>query len=306
MSVGRPNRLKAGDKVRLVSPASTPYPDDVASTVGYLESLGLRVQVGRHAFDRFGLFAGTDEARLADFNEALRDPETRAIIATQGGRGAYRIADGLDFEAARHDPKPLVGFSEITILHMALLRHGGVAGVHGAAWDERFDRSSTESFRKALFRSEAVVLRSDEAEPTARLSTGGKATGVLIGGNQDMLAAASGWMLPGFDGVILLLEAVGLTRGQLDRQLTMLRKTGAFSGIVGVAVGQYTDCGRVAGDEKNWGYVDILRDQLSRYDVPVLGGLRVGHGNAPVAVPVGTRATLDAAAGTLEVDAAVT
>lgn len=304
-NVVNPNRLKVGDKVRLISPASTPDPDSVASAAKYLESLGLHVQVGRHALDRFGLFAGTDEARLADLDDALRDPETRAIIATRGGRGAYRIADGLDFEAARRDPKLLVGFSEITILHMALLRHGGIAGVHGAAWDDGFDRSSAESFRNALFRSDAVTLRSEEDEPTAALSIEGTATGLLIGGNQDMLATASGWMLPELDGAILLLEAVGLPRGQLDRQLTMLRKSGALSGIVGVAVGQYTDCGRMGGTDGNWGCLDILRDQLGRLDVPVLGGLRIGHGSRPLAVPIGTRAIMNASAGTLEVEAAV-
>jgi muramoyltetrapeptide carboxypeptidase len=90
-----------------------------------LESWGLRVQLARNIFNRcsrLNYLAGTDEERLADFNEALRDPEVRAIIATRGGKGAYRIADKLDFGAARADPKFVVGFSEITILHLALWR----------------------------------------------------------------------------------------------------------------------------------------------------------------------------------------
>ena len=122
-----PIRLKAGDKVCLVSPLSTPDRASVTSTVEYLQTLGLEVQIGRHIFDQFGLFAGTDEARLADLNKALRDPDAKAILATRGGRGAYRIADQLEFEAASKSPKVLVGFSEI--LQLALFKHCGIAGV---------------------------------------------------------------------------------------------------------------------------------------------------------------------------------
>ena len=300
-----PKRLKAGDKVCLVSPASAPDRIKVAACVEYLQQLGLIVEVGEHVFDEFGLFAGTDEARLADFNNALRDPDVRAIFATRGGRGAYRIADKLDTEAARQAPKILVGFSEITILHLALYKNCRIPGIHGAVWDDDFSVESAESFRKAIFTNDAVMVCQDHDEPTHTLTTRGKANGVLLGGNQDMLATSAGWMLPDMKGAILLLEAVGLQRGQIDRQLTMLRKTGALSGLAGIAIGQYTDCGRANSEDGSWGFVDILRDQLERLNVPILGGLRIGHGDRPIAVPVGTMATLDADAGTLLVEAAV-
>jgi muramoyltetrapeptide carboxypeptidase len=90
------------------------------------------VTVGKHAFDELGYLAGTDEDRLADVNDVLRDPDTTAIIATRGGKGAYRIADQLDFAAAARHPKLLVGFSEITILQLALWKHCRLPGVHGA------------------------------------------------------------------------------------------------------------------------------------------------------------------------------
>ena len=84
----------------------------MAESVEVLESWGLRVDVGRHVLDEWGYMAGRDEDRLADLNDAFRDPTVRAIIATRGGAGAYRIADGVDFDAVRADPKPLVGFSD--------------------------------------------------------------------------------------------------------------------------------------------------------------------------------------------------
>src|SRR3546814_5562987 len=99
---------------------------------------GLRPGIGSHAFDGQSYRAGTDENRLADLNAALRDPGVRAVFATRGGKGAYRIADRLDLDALRRDPKPIVGFSDITVLHLAIARHAGVASIHGpmVSWDE--------------------------------------------------------------------------------------------------------------------------------------------------------------------------
>lgn len=192
----RPERLRVGDRVHLVSPASPPTAAALGATVEFLTSIGLDVQVGPHALDQHGYLAGTDEHRLDDINAALRDTRSRAVIATRGGKGAYRIADRLDFAAARAHRQLLVGFSEITILHLSLLRHGAIPSVHGAAWSKGFDSSSSASFHSALFTTDPVRLRSLPDEPTAPLTTSGTAHGRLIGGNQDMVATAAGWAFP--------------------------------------------------------------------------------------------------------------
>ena len=298
-------RLRTGDRVRLVSPASTPDEAYVESTVRHLEHLGLKVELGDHVFDRLGYLAGPDKARLQDFNDALNDPGLAAIIATRGGKGAYRIAPGLDFAAAKAHPKLLVGFSEITILHLALYKHCGLPGVHGAAWLPEFDQRAAASFHEATFTTHSIVVDSNPDESTYDLTTSGNASGKLIGGNQDLLATAAGWMLPEFNGAILLLEAFGLRLGQMDRQLTMLRNAGHLQGLRGIAVGQYTDCGTDATTQGDWDTNDVIGPLLRGLGVPILGGLPIGHGSAPVAVPIGTMARLDADAGTLTVDSAV-
>ncbi len=299
-------KLTAGDRVRLVSPASTPSRGDVDRMVANLARIGLRPELGEHVFDEYGYLAGRDDHRLADINDAFRDPGVRAIIATRGGKGAYRIADRLDFAAARQDPKLLVGFSEITILHLALLNEIGLAGLHGACWDaDVHGHASASSFERAVLTTDHVRICSDPLEPTAALTTAGRASGPLIGGNQDMLAISSGWALPNLDGAILLLEAFNLRLGHIDRQLTMLANSGALQGIAGVAVGQYTKCGTDDSTRGNWTEIDVLRDRLAELQVPVLGGLPIGHGDNPQAVPIGTPATLDATAGVLHVAPAV-
>lgn len=301
-----PPRLRRGDRVRLVSPASTPTAAAVAALESRLDGLGLEVELGTHVLDEWGYLAGRDEDRLRDFNDALVDDGVRAVIATRGGKGAYRIADALDFEAARGNPKLIIGFSEITVLQLALLKESGLVGLHGAAWsaDEHGQESAT-SFETAAFTTDQVVISSDPNETTAALTTSGRVGGRLIGGSQDLLATASGWALPSLDGAILLLEAFNMRLGHIDRQLTMLTKSGALRNIVGVAVGQYTACGSDEMTRGDWSEIDVLRDRLTQLQVPILGGLPIGHGVRPRAVPIGTHAVLDANNATLTVDSAV-
>ena len=305
MSVLLPPKLKPGDRVRFVSPASPVAKGTIGVKV--LEDLGLKVEFGAHVYDvdsTLDYLAGKDEDRLADINDALRDPDVRAIIATKGGKGAYRIADGLDFKAARKHPKLLIGFSEITILHMALLKRCGLVGLHGAPWGaEGFGKETAGSFVKAAMSTEPITVHATANEHTRVLTTHGKVEGRLIGGNQDSIATAAGWALPSFDKAILLIEAVNMRLGHIDRQLTMLINTGIIKKIVGIAIGQYTDCGAATDPTTNvkCTEIDILRDRFGKLGVPILGGLPIGHGKNPIAVPVGTLATLDADAGTLTI-----
>lgn len=260
-----------------------------------------------HAYDVADFLAGPDDARLADLDAAIRDPGIRAVFATRGGKGSYRIADRLDHEALRRDPKPLVGFSDVTALHLAIAREAGVTALHGpmVSWDPALvGRPAIDRLRATLMDPTVIVIDRDLAEPTAALSATGRATGVLLGGNQDAIATAAGWALPPLDGCILLLEAFNLRLGHLDRQLTMLRNAGHLDGIVAVAVGQYTRCGPEANEPQTWSHLTVLRHHLEKLGVPILGGLPIGHGADPHTVPLGTPATVDVDAGTLTIEPA--
>ena len=123
--------LRPGDLVRLLSPASYPDQGWVQTSTEILTGWGLRVDAGKHVLAEHGYMAGHDQHRLDDVNAAYRDPDVRAIVTTRGGAGAYRILDGLDIDAVRHDPKPLVGFSDITCLHLTLWPQARMPGIHG-------------------------------------------------------------------------------------------------------------------------------------------------------------------------------
>jgi muramoyltetrapeptide carboxypeptidase len=290
-------KLRPGDKVRFVSPASTPDRDAVQRSAETLKRWGLEVEYGEHAFAKDGPFAGSDQQRAADLNAALRDPSVRAVFATRGGRGCYRIADQVDFEAVRRDPKLLIGFSENTILHLALWKECGLPGIHGAVRSEDGEgvhQRANDILRSVLMEAGRLEIASEEDEATRILTTGGTAAGPLIGGNLEMIATAAGWALPDLAGAILLLEGINMRLGQTDRLLTMLRKAGHLDGVAGVAIGQFTDCAS--------GTIALLRDQLNALGVPLLGGLPLGHGATPLIVPVGPDVRLDADRGVLVMD----
>lgn len=132
---------------------------------------------------------------------------------------------------------------------------------------------------------------------TAALTTKGNAEGRLIGGNIGMVATTAGWALPNLNGAILLLEAVNMYVGQVDRHLTMLRKAGHLDGVKGVALGQFTGY----DPYRSYSILDLLRDHLQHLNVPILGGLPLGHGNAPLSTRLGSMARLDAAFQTLTI-----
>lgn len=296
-----PPPLRSGDKVRFVSPASLPDRDKVLRNAEILKGWGLTVDFGEHTFRKWNYLAGTDEERLSDLNVALRDTDVRAIFTTRGGKGSYRIADQLDFAAARRDPKFVIGFSDITALHLILLRHCHQVGIHGAfsigPGEESVSPYTHDSLRQALMTTGDIIIAARAEEPTSRLTTEGTAEGRLIGGNLDMVAASAGWALPDMHGAILLLEAIGLYPGQVDRQMTMLRKAGYLDGLAGVAVGQFTDF----EFDRPYSVIDILREHLAELNVPILGGLPLGHGDSPASVFLGAVAELDAKAGILAI-----
>ena len=300
-------RLQPGDRVRLLSPASPPEPEKVATGIHLLESWGLKPELGAHALDRHGHFlAGTDGDRLADWNDALRDPGVRAIFTTRGGKGSYRIAHAIDFAAARADPKPWIGFSDVTILHLALWHHCRLPALHGPhiAWDEHYyGERAAVALRRALLDSQPVTLHRDPREITANVVIPGHAKGVLLGGNLQMIGRGVGWACPSFDGAILFIEAVDMEIGQLDAVLTQLRRAGCLGGLKGVAVGQFIRSAEPKPGK--WSVIDVLYDHFSAWGVPVLGGLPVGHGPHPPTIPLGTIATIDTTAGTLTIDSAV-
>ncbi|MEU4165015.1 LD-carboxypeptidase [Actinoplanes sp. NPDC026670] len=289
-------RLRPGDRVRVVSPATFPSAEWAEQVMDTLVGWGLRPELGKHALDQRGFLAGSDEDRLADLNAALRDPGVRAVVAAVGGAGAYRIVDGLDFAAVRADPKPVVGFSDITNLHLALWTATGVAGVHGSVGT---GGRTDESCRRLLFEAEPITV---QAEPSP-VTVAGRATGILVGGNAGAVSNFLGAGLPRLDGVILCLE--GPQNPHFDRMLWGMLRAGLLDGIRGVAVGDLIGLDPSVAEPGPDQAVAVIRTRLGGLGVPILGGLPFGHVADQVCLPVGVQATIDTDAGTLTAGAVV-
>ncbi|MEU7901242.1 LD-carboxypeptidase [Actinoplanes sp. NPDC049118] len=297
--------LRPGDRVRVIAPG---YPPDarLARGIEILEGFGLIVEVGAHVDDRHGYLAGTDDDRLADLNAAFTDPGVRGVFAARGGYGTQRIVDRLDLGAVRRDPRVFVGFSDLTSLMGRLWQGARLVTFYGPMvnWtDARTGPVEIESLRRAIMTTEPAVLTRDPAEPSAAVVVPGTATGRLLGGNLTMLQTAIGTRdLPDLEGAILLFEDVDEAAYSYDRMLTQLRRAGVLDRIAGIAIGQFTS----AANSGTWSAATAVQDRVGDLGVPVLGGLRVGHGNGQLTVPLGVKATMDTAAGTLTVAPGVT
>ncbi|HEX7239213.1 MAG TPA: LD-carboxypeptidase [Longimicrobiaceae bacterium] len=297
----RPPALRLGSRVALVAPAGPLAEGAVDRAAGRVRAWGWEPVAGGFCRGRCGYLSGTDEERAADLNEALRSPDVDAVWCLRGGYGTMRILPAIDWAPLVERPRPLVGFSDNTALHLALQRHGVVSfhGPHPATAE--IPEFSRAGLLRVLTEAEpAGVLPFPDGGPERALRvSGGAAEGPLVGGNLALLAALAGTpyaLRP--EGAILFFEDVGETSYRVDRLLSQLLLSGALEGVAGVAVGAFSE----SPDEGQPGVtpvVEVIADRLGGLGVPIAFGFPFGHVEESWTLPLGVRARLDADAGTL-------
>ncbi|MGE3801070.1 MAG: LD-carboxypeptidase, partial [Candidatus Kapaibacterium sp.] len=213
----KPPTLKPGEIIGVIAPSS-PQRDDqrLRNGINFLQQLGFEVREGKNLWNRYGYLAGTDEERIEDLNQMIRDPQVRMIVAGRGGYGATRILDKIDYESLQHDPKIILGFSDVTAINLALLASINLISFSGAMpgvdfWEDEPDRFTVESFIQGLTasNSDGLVPQPEEAPPIQGHFPG-TATGRLIPANLTLLASLCGTpYLPDMHGAILLIEEIG-------------------------------------------------------------------------------------------------
>lgn len=289
----RPPRLRAGSRVALIAPAGPIAPERVEVAVDRCERFGLEPVLGRASrSSHAGYLAGADADRLADFRQALDDPEIDAIWALRGGYGTMRLLADLDLSGFAARPKPYIGFSDNTAVHLAMLARG-VVSFHGPHAGGESTAMSEDCLRRVLWHAEpAGELPAGDVPPVTL--RGGMAEGPLVGGNLSLLASMAGTpAAPSARGRILFVEEVDERPYRIDRAWTQLRLAGALDGVAGIALGRFTDC-----DDRA---LELLEHLTADLDVPVLAELPIGHEPDNWTLPVGVRARLDADAGTLTI-----
>ena len=309
-AVVRPPKLAAGSRVTLVAPAGPLVErDDVTRAAELCRALGYVPTVAPHALDKYGYLAGGDAARLADLNAALASPDVDGVWCIRGGYGITRLLGAVDFAGFARQPKPVIGFSDITALLVALHQETGVVTFHGPTARSSMPAFTRRHFERAVARPEPAGLLERLPLPADVLVPardrvvalrGGRAEGPLVGGNLTLLQCLIGTAFtPVLDGAILFLEDVGEEIYRIDRILAHLRLAGLLARAAGVVVGRFTEVGR-RGADGVIGLEEVLETYLAPLGVPVAWGFPVGHIDDQWTLPLGVRARLDADAGTLE------
>lgn len=240
--------------------------------------------------------AGSDERRAEELNGYLRDPDVRAIFVARGGYGSMRIVDDLDADALRADPKPIVGFSDVTVLLAWSLQHAGVRPIHGPVVTQLGDVSAAD--REHLFRllEDATAPGPVEAALTSIGVESGPIEAPLVGGNLTLIAHLAGTRYElDLRGAIALVEDVDEPPYAIDRLLTRIAMAKAFSGCRAVAAGALLRC-EGKGDAHA-----VLDERLRAFDLPGVRGLPIGHADRNLAVPFGGMCALDPTAKTLAI-----
>lgn len=306
----RPPRLRPGDTVGLIEPAG--FSDGMAQVEAVkatIAGMGLIAKVAPHVATRFGYLAGTDQERAADLNAMFADESVRAVFAVRGGWGCARLLPHLDWEVIRANPKLLIGFSDITALHLAFAAKAGFPSIHGPNAANSWSKISWESFWRLAFAGDTPTFAPPAPDPlappdrwTIRTIRGGKASGRLLGGNLSVLSALVGtpW-LPDFDGAILFLEETGEAEYRIDRMLSQLALSGLLGKVAGVIFGQCSRCTGGVPDYIGFTVQQLLDQYLGPLGIPAMQGANIGHVAGQLSLPSGARVELDADNGAIRV-----
>ncbi len=303
----KPNRLKSGDTVGVIAPSSAPAKEEFDKALANLESYGFRIKIGKSACNRNGFLAGTDQERLADLHWAFSDPEIKAVWCVRGGYGAGRILPDIDFKLIARNPKILIGYSDITALHIAISQNTGLVTFHGPVGTSApVDYTKTHvlnvltnpvsPYRIEL--SEYNRAQSSNLYKTEVIKPG-KVRGQLTGGNLSLVSALAGtpYGLRDIKGKLLFLEDVGEQPYRIDRMLSQLRQSIDMKQLAGIALGIFEDCN--PRDTSTQSLIDVLRDRLGDLGIPVIYGLSFGHIREQFTLPMGIEAELDTSAATV-------
>jgi len=266
--------LKPNDQIRIVSPSGSIHPELIDGAAKVLTSWGLQVTEGKFSRSEYGRFAGTKEQRIADLQEALDDPNVKAILCSRGGYGIAQIVDKLDFTIFAKSPKWLIGFSDITILHN-VITNLGITSIHGIMAKQLTELPAD---------SEQVIRMKDSlfgnfpmySIPLHKLNRAGEATGKLIGGNLSVLMALRGsqFDLP-YQNNILFIEDIAEKPYHIDRMMQNLRFSGVLAQLSGLLVGQFSECDEDPLMKQT--ISEIILNAVSDYTFPVCFNFPAGH-----------------------------
>lgn len=308
-SMIKPPRLRYGDLIGIAAPAGHTSDDAIERSVKNIEALGFRVRLSQNLRAEYGNYAGSVQQRIDDLHALFLDPEVKAIWAIRGGSGAISLLPALDYSLLRNNPKILIGYSDITALHLAIHRHAGLVTFHGPVASSPFTEYALRHLLAVLMDPQpnyTIPMAAENAaralaEPSFALRTvrGGQASGRLMGGNLCLVSALAGTPYQAdFRDAILFLEEVNEAPYRIDRMLTQLQFNQGLEHAAAVMLGICQDCEAKDGEPSLTldQTLDLHLQPLAR---PAVSGYSFGHIRDQFTLPVGLMARLDTDSHTL-------
>jgi muramoyltetrapeptide carboxypeptidase len=267
-----PPYLKKGDTIAIVATARKNIEDNLQPAISWLKNWGLEVVIGKTIGLDHNQLAGTDEERAADFQTQLDNPNIKAIWCVRGGYGTVRMIDLLDFTKFKQNPKWIVGFSDVTVLH-SHLNNLGFASIHGIMpVSVKATEEAKESLRKALFGEPLEYII-----PCDQMNRYGSAKGELVGGNLSILFSLLGSPSAiNCDAKILFIEDLDEYLYHIDRMMMNLKRNGCLESLKGIIVGGMT---KMHDNEIPWGKnaLEIIDEVTKKYNIPIIYNFPAGH-----------------------------
>jgi len=296
-----PAYLQPGDTIGICSPAGYITLEEIQSAISKIKEWGYGVKIGNSIGKRYFTFGGTDEERMSDLQQMMDDAQIKAILCARGGYGSVRIVDGLNFKKFRKNPKWIIGFSDITVLHSHLNRNYNIASIHSKMCNSfPDDWAKAEPIQIETIESIHQCLQGKKMSYTADANLNNKpgmASGNLVGGNLKTIENLSGSDSDIItDGKILFVEDTGEYLYSIDRMFWNLKRSGKLCKLKGLIIGGFKAKKDDAGDEFGISLEDIVLEKIKEFHFPVCFDFPVGHQRNNFALKCGMQHQLSVSA----------
>ena len=286
--------LKRGDTVGLITPAGFISEEKLRTAEKNLSALGLNVTYYKSVLEKTGYLAGSDENRLNELHSMFKNESIKAIIAVRGGYGTTRILDRINYDLIRTNPKPVIGYSDITALINAVYKKTGIPGFHGIVAAGNFTKFTIKNFEEMFFSgSENIKISGfEEHRKDAYIIKDGNISGKLSGGNLALICSLIGTPFePDWNNKIIFLEDIGEAPYRIDRMLTQLISAGKFNNVRGIIFGKFKACEPEEQEINNsFSLREVIFDRIKPLKIPAVYGFSFGHIKNQTIFPIGINA----------------
>ena len=288
-----PNRLQRGDLVGVIALASPPCMENLEKGLQFLTTLGLRVRLGKHINQVSGYLAGTDSERIADFHDMIVDPDIQAIFLARGGYGTGRLANQIDYDLIRKNPKIIWGYSDMTYLHTTIRQRSNLVTFHGPMIESDLAKNHIDSRTKQMFQqlfAPMSIYYSQSISPLQEIVSG-EASGELIGGNLTVLTSTFGTRFEiDVKDKIVFMEDIDEEPYRVDAMLNQWKLANKLAEAAGILVGNFAL--PTPMKRPSLKLSEVLDNYLGGLTCPVMSGFSIGHCFPHISIPLGVQANI--------------